>query len=228
MPHSRSAARVLVLIAVVSLTAVVSFVGLAPSQAEDAVLPVCPLALHEESLELEEAVLQVRLFRSAFAAFEEIYELVAGLWEAEAINRMAYLKAGYDRDAAKLDLERADLQLIRQEALIEQLRLACDDSSRGKSEDRARELERAYLRYRRADCDQQAKAIEVAETNLEFNRQWLASILDLRGQVSTVPDVIRAELKVKLEEQRRDDAIRRTTACRAELEPSAEPTASTE
>jgi len=44
------------------------------------------------------------------------------------------------------------------------------------------------------------------------------SILELRDQVSTLPDVIRAQLDVKLEEQKRDDAIRRTKACRAGLD----------
>jgi hypothetical protein len=62
-----------------------------------------------------------------------------------------------------------------------------------------------------------AKAIEVAKTNLTFNRRWLASIRDLRTQVSTRQDVILAELNVRHEEQRRDDAQRRTEACRAEL-----------
>lgn len=211
MAHLKSRAPVPLLIALVSL------VGFHPSQAADTILPVCPLALHEEALELQEAELQLRLYRSSFAAFDEIYNLVADLWEGEAIDRMSYLRARYDRDAAKLDLERADLQIIRQEALIEQLRLTCDHRSGGEDEELESEMERAYLAYRRADCDQQAKAIEIAETNLAFNQQWLASILELRDQVSTLPDVIRARLEVKLEEQKRDDAIRRTKACRAEV-----------
>jgi len=211
MPHAKSPVRLLVSICVVSLATF----G-APS-ANETIAPVCPLAIHEASLDLEEAILDVQIYRSTFTAFVEIYEIIAALAEDDAINKMTHLRARYDRDAAKLDLERADLQLIRQEALIEQLRLACDDESHEPDGDRQRELERAYLHYRQADCDQQAKAIEVAETNLEFNQKWLASILDLREQVSTKPDVIRAHLDVKLEEQRRDDAIRRTEACRAAL-----------
>jgi hypothetical protein len=211
MTYLNSPVRLLASICVLSLAAFS-----APS-ANEMIVPACPLAIHEASLDLEEAILDVQIYRSTFTAFVEIYEIIAALVEGDAINKMTHLKARYDRDAAKLDLERADLQLIRQEALIEQLRLACDDESREPDGDRARELERAYLRYRQSDCDQQAKAIEVAETNLEFNQKWLASILDLRDQVSTKPDVIRARLDVKLEEQRRDDAIRRTEACRAAL-----------
>jgi hypothetical protein len=211
MTYLNSPVRLLASICVLSLAAFS-----APS-ANEMIAPVCPLAIHEASLDLEEAILDVQIYRSTFTAFVEIYEIIAALVEGDAINKMTHLKARYDRDAAKLNLERADLLLIRQEALIEQLRLACDDESREPDGDRARELERAYLRYRQADCDQQAKAIEVTETNLEFNQKWLASVLDLRDQVSTKPDVIRARLNVKLEEQRRDDAIRRTEACRAAM-----------
>jgi hypothetical protein len=187
------------------------------TRAADVVEPICALAIHEESLDLEDAVLDVQLYRSTFAAYTEIYEMIAALEKDDAIDRMTYLRARYDRDAAKLDLERADLQLIRQEALIEQLRLACAEAQGDPDEGRTRQLRRVYLRYRQADCDQQAKAIEIAKTNLEFNKQWLAGMLDLRQQVSTQPDVIRARLDVTLEEQRRDDASRRTAACREAL-----------
>lgn len=213
MTYPQTPVRLLVLIAMVWIG------GLAASQAKDTdvVAPICSLAIHDASLDLEEAILDTQLFRSAFTAYEEIYEMAASLVKDDAIDEMTHLRIRYDRDAAKLDLERADLQLIRQEALVEQLRLACDSDSDGSDKQRTRELRLAYLRYRQADCDQQAKAIEVAKTNLEFNQKWLASMLDLRQQVSTRPDVIRAQLDVKMEEQRRDDAIRRTAACRAEL-----------
>ena len=72
------------------------------------------------------------------------------------------------------------------------------------------------------DCDQQAKAIEVAEVNLEFNREWLASIRELREGstgTATAQDVILAELDVKLEERRLADAKARTNACRKGMAP---------
>ena len=176
--------------------------------------PFCRLMLREESIELQDTELEVELARSAFASFEEVFRLVESLWQGDAIDRMAYLRAKYDRDAAKLDLERADLILLRQTALIGQLQRACEGPPDDKRTD---EIDRVHLEYRRADCDQIAKAIEVAKTSLTFNRQWLASVLDLREQVSTRQDVILAELNVLQEEQRRDDALRRTEACRAEL-----------
>jgi len=187
------------------------------TDARDAATSICPLVAHEEAVELQDAQLEVVLARSSFAAFEEIYGLIAGLYKADAIDRMRYRRAKYDRDAAELSLERADLILARQEALIGQLTVLCGQSDGDADEVRRREIRELYLLYRRADCDQQAKAVEVAETNLIFNRQWLESIIDLRDQVSTRQDLIMAELDVELEERRRDDAIRRTETCRNEL-----------
>jgi hypothetical protein len=187
------------------------------THAEEAAFPICPLVAHEEAVELEDAQLAVELARSSVAAFDKIYGLIAGLYKAEAIDRMRYLRAKYDRDAAKLSLERADLVLARQEALIGQLTILCEETDGRAGEDRDREIGELYRLYRRADCDQQAKAIEVAEINLTFNRQWLESIIELRDHVSTAQDVIMAELDVELEEQRRDDAMRRTESCRNEL-----------
>jgi hypothetical protein len=190
-----------------------------PVAADDPTLMVCPLALAEERTDLQDAALEVELARSALTAYEKIYEQVAELAAADAIDRMTYLRTRYDRDAARLALERAELLLARQEALIEHLSLACGEvGADAKGGDRNRELRRLYRLYLRAECDQQAKAVEVAETNLEFNRVWLESIVELRQQVSTKSDLILAELDVELEEQRREDARRRTAACRSILE----------
>ena len=80
-------------------------------------------------------------------------------------------------------------------------------------------LNEIHERYRRADCDQQAKAVEVAEVNLEFNREWLASVLDLRASaVATIQEVLAAELDVTLEEQRLADALARAAQCGAMLD----------
>lgn len=175
---------------------------------------ICSLRIHEEEQALEDARLEVGLADSSLAAFGEIFELIHSLWDAAAIDRMSYLRAKYDYDAARLSKERADLILARQGALIECYRLAC---TRGEDAD-PDAVERAFLRYRRADCDQQAMAIRVASTNREFNREFLASIRDLReGKVATRQDVIRAELDVALEEQRLADAERRTAECREAL-----------
>jgi outer membrane protein TolC len=180
---------------------------------------LCRLLIFEEQVQFEDAALDVDLARADFAAYEEIYALIRGLWEADAIPRMSYLKGKYDYDAARLDLERADLILERQEALVEQYRLSCEGKSRAA-------IDKAHQRYRKASCDEQAKAIEVATVDLEFNRWYLESVRNLRAaEVATRPDVILAELDVRREERRLADAERRTDACRravGETEPEAE------
>ena len=145
--------------------------------------------------------------------------MIEGLWEAKTIPRMDYIKAKYDRDAAQLELERADLILERQAALLEQYRLICDGAgSKKEMQERARAIRKAYLNYRRADCGSQAKAIEVAATNLEYNQEYLEKILELRREnFATHTQVILAELDVELEEKSLGDAKHRTEICRAKL-----------
>jgi len=181
--------------------------------------PLCPLVLHEERQDLEETRLALNLARSNIAAFEEIFALIDGLFENDAIDRMTWLRAKHDRDSARLALERAELALARQGALLDQYRLFCEArDANGITAERRRAIADAHARYRRADCDQQAKAIAIAENDLEFSRQWLAGILDLRdAEVTTRQDVILAERDVELEEKRLADARRRTGTCRGAL-----------
>jgi hypothetical protein len=180
------------------------------------VSPVCLLALEDEKIELEDARLVVELERANFAAYLKIFEMIDRLWEADAIERMVYVKSKYDRDAAELAFEQADLILARQSALIDAYTLACDaGDSQPDSEERTRKIDEAHRRYLKANCDAQAKAVEVAEVNLAFDKEWLASIRDLReGAVATRTMVILAELDVEREEKRLADAKRRVEACR--------------
>ena len=85
----------------------------------------CRTELYEEQVRLDDTRLALDDARSVFAAFEEIYELIAKLWENDATERMIYLRAKYDRDAAEIDLQRAELIVARQTALLEQLRSIC-------------------------------------------------------------------------------------------------------
>jgi outer membrane protein TolC len=180
---------------------------------------LCEVVIHEERSSLENYRLAVDVARSDFAAYERIFAMIEELWKADAVNRMDYIEARYDRDAARLALEQADLILARQSELVEQYRLICQQADSDDEEQaHVRTLRESYLRYRRADCSSLAKAAEVAATNLEFNREYLASILDLQQKnVATKVDVIRAELDVEREEQRLSDAKRRATECKAEL-----------
>jgi hypothetical protein len=175
--------------------------------------PLCRAAILEEQVELEEARLQTDLSRSELDSYIEIFKLIEDLWKNDAIERMLYLQAKYDRDAARLTVDKAVLLLQRQEALIEQYRLACRDAS-GESD----AIDRAHLRYRTAHCATLVKDVEIATVNLEFDRVLLASVRELRaGKVATRPHVIRAELDVELEEKRLATAKKRVGACNDEL-----------
>jgi hypothetical protein len=213
-------ARLSVIRRSISFTVLVLFGSLGIADAQELPDAVCDLLIHEERAELEDAQLSVSLARSTYAAYERVLEMIEGLWQADAIERMAYIEAKFDRDSALLTLEEADLLLERQSVLLEQLRRICDPAeSKTSKRERSRALREAYLRYRRADCDSLAKAIEVAANDLEFNREYLESILDLReGQVATKTQVILAELDVEREEKILADAKARTAACREELD----------
>ena len=190
-----------------------------PSIAQDLPAPVCDVVIHDELAELEDARVAVDLAKSDFAAYEKIFKMIEGLQEAGTIPHMDYLKAKYDRDAARLALEASDLILERQAALVEQYRLICNKTgSGGEPQEKASALRKAYARYRQADCSSLAKSIEVAATKLEFNREFLKKTIELRREkFATNTQVILAELDVDREEKSLADANRRTATCRSEL-----------
>jgi len=177
--------------------------------------------MREERIEREDLELDVDLARSAFEAYEQIFVMIDGLWKADAIERMAYLRGKYDYESARLSLEQAELVVARQKALERQVALICGKESGGaEAAQRARAIEAAGQAYLVAQCDALTHAAEAARVNLEFNRIFLQSVLDLReGQVATRQDVILAELDVAREEKRLADARRRAEACRRELGP---------
>ncbi len=192
--------------------AVVLSLGFVPGAAgaDDA---VCVALLEDERTQLADYELDVELAQARLAAFEKIYRLIDGLWQHEAIERLIWLEARHDRDSARLELERARLILDRQQSLVERLRLGCAASDG----DRTQKIREARRRYLQADCDQQAKAVEVAKVHIAFGQEWLGSIRALREGsfgTATAQDVILAELDVELEQRRLADAKANTEACR--------------
>ena len=188
-----------------------------PTIAQDLPASVCEAAIHEENIELDDYKIAVDLAESNYEAYLKIFKMIEGLYSANTIPRMDYVKAKYDRDAAKLELERSNLILERQGALVEQYRLVCNTAESDKEENKSA-VQNEYLKYRRADCGSLAKGVEVAATNLEYNREYLQSILDLRKEnFATRTQVILAELDVELEEKNLEDTKRRTASCQAEL-----------
>ena len=201
------------------LTVLLAIVCVTPASAQNVPAPVCEVAIYEELSELADARAAVDLARSDFAAYEKIFDMIKGLWDAKTIPDMDYMKAKYDRDAAKLTLEKNDLILERQGALVEQYRLICNGTMAGSgNQDRMIAIRKAYLHYGRADCNALAKGIEIAANNLEYNRQYLQKIVKLRQEkFATNTQIILAELDVEREEKSLADAKRRNETCRAEL-----------
>ena len=201
------------------LTVLLAMVCVMPASAQNIQTPVCEIAIYEEISELGDARAAVDLARSGFAAYEKIFDMIKGLWDAKTIPDMDYLKAKYDRDAARLTLEKNDLILERQGALVEQYRLICKGTMAGSGEqDRKMAIRKAFLQYGRADCNALAKGIEIAANNLEYNRQYLQKIVKLRqDKFATHTQIILAELDVEREEKSLADAKRRNETCRAGL-----------
>ena len=190
--------------------------GSTPMMADKPLPALCDLVLEEEQIEMEEFRLDLDLARSGLAAYEEIYQLIEELWENDATERMIYLEARYDRDAARVSLERAVLIVVRQLALIEYYRAACRPPEGSEVGAPAGALREIRSRYVEAHCKSLEKAVEASGIRLTFKRQLAESIHELRdGRVATRPDVILADLAVEQEEKRLEDAKTRTEICRS-------------
>jgi hypothetical protein len=184
-------------------------------RAGDAVDPICRVLLLEERSEREDLELAVELADSELTAAQEIFELLDALRKNDAVERLLFLTGKHDRDAARLERERSALLLERQDALIEQVRLLCKDVSAG-GEGSA--YDRAYVRYLKADCGRLSKEAAIADVDLAYRREVLASVRDLRqNNVATRQDVILAERNVATARQRLDSGRVRTERCHEHL-----------
>ena len=178
--------------------------GVLPAFADDAVYRICSLVRHQEQVDREELELEVELAEAHGTAAESIFGLVDRLWESDAVERIVYLAARHERDVAVLDVKRSQLLLQRQEAEIEQLAGICSPlDSDETAEDRRVELEQAHRRYLQADCHRIGNDLAIAEVDLAYFSEFLASVNDLREHdVATAQDVIRAERDVEMARKR--------------------------
>ena len=181
--------------------------------------PLCDMVIQEEQIELEEFQLALRLARLDLAAYEQIFGLIEELWNNEATERMLYLEVKYDRDAARVGLDRADLIVVRQKALIERYKGACRRTGPEKSAGGgAHPAGTSGRRYQVAHCKSLGKAVEGAEIKLEFERELLASVMELRSaNVATRQEVILAGLGVDKEQARLENHRHRLDACRSAM-----------
>jgi hypothetical protein len=206
---------------------VLGSVALSPtvSLCDDPSHPFCRLLLLEERNEREDLELAVDLAASDLAAAEQIYQLFEGLWKADAVERLLYLRGKHSRDVSKLDHERLLLLLERQDALIDQLRLACSETSSEKlSQDERSAYDRAHARYLKADCGRLTKETAIARVDLTYLQEVLHSVRDLReNDVATRQEVIVAERNVEQARKRLAQGGLRTARCPNELEAASAP-----
>lgn len=191
----------------------------APSSAETILRADCRVVLEEERQERDAAVLQLDLARSELVAAEEVFGLLDRLWKNDATERLRYLSGKHQRDRASISVERLEQLLTQQEALIEQYRLICDAAESGaQSGDERRAIDRAWQRYRRAECEGYGREIALAEVDLAYHLEVLASFRDLREHdVATRQDIVYSERDVEMSRKELAQAKRLVEGCRQEL-----------
>jgi len=179
---------------------------------------VCDLVLAEERFERDDFELDVQLTLSEREAAGKIFDLVDALWKRQAIEEIVFLRARHDRDATRIDYDRARHVLERKEASLVQLAAVCEAAGGGAKADAARrKADKAFDRYRLASCEVLADDERRAATDLSFSEALLESVRDLRANnVAAEQDVIIAQRDVEKATERLEQARRRVGICREE------------
>ncbi len=188
--------------------------GQLPVLAHDGLAELCPFFLHDRQTELDDLELAIQLDETRLELAEEIFALLDGLWKNDAVERLIYLEGKHHRDVAKVNLERDRRRLERQQAVVEQYRLACSAFTEEGAPDKHRALEQAYQRYLEADCEVRALDVAVIEVNLGHHQENLKSTLDLReNEVASRQQVILAKRDVELMLKQLEQARQRAARC---------------
>lgn len=178
---------------------------------------VCDLVLADQRLARDDLDRDVQLALSDREASAKIFDLVEALWKNEAIEKIIYLRAKHDRDATRIDHDRARHALDRQEAALEQLTAVCEAPGSGgtKADAARRKAKKAFDHYRLASCDVLADDEQRATVDLSFSEAYLESVRDLRANnVAAEQDVILAQRDVEKDSKRLEQAHGRVQACR--------------
>ena len=213
--------RLLFIIATVGLV----FAAQGPSSAETTLRGDCRVLLEEERQDRDAVALQLDLARSELVAAEEVFGLLDKLWKSDAVERLRFLTGKHQRDRAAIIVERLEQLLTQQESLIEQYRLICDARGSGEpSGEGQRSIDRAWRRYRRAECEVRARDLALAEVDLAYHLEVLASFRDLREHdVATRQDIVYSERDVEMSRKELAQAKMLVESCRQELGEEAPP-----
>lgn len=187
-----------------------------PVAAQDGFAGLCPLFLQQRQIELEDFELAAALDEVRLEVAEEIFVLIDGLWQNDLVERLPYLGVKHRRDVAEIDLERARRRLGRQQAVVEQYRLACSaPSAQEQTSDDRRTLEAAHRRYLDADCDLRTLDVALFEVDLEYYQEILESAVDLRqNDIASRQQVLFAEQDVESTLKQLEQARQRLARCR--------------
>ncbi len=189
--------------------------GPLPVVAQEGFAGLCPLFLQQEQTELEDLELAIQQDETRLEVAEEIFVLLDGLWQNDLVERLPYLGVKHRRDAEEISLERARRRLDRQQAVVEQYRLACSTplGQEQVSDDR-RALEEAYQRYLDADCELRVLDVAVFEVDLEYHQEILQSAVELRqSDIASRQQVLFAEQDLQLTLTQLEQARQRTARC---------------
>lgn len=187
-----------------------------PTVAQDGFSGLCPLFLQQQQTKLEDLELAIQMDETLMEVAEEIFVLVDGLWQNDLFERLPYLGVKHRRDVADISLQQARRRLGRQQAAVEQYRLACSapPAQEQTSGDR-RALEEAYERYLDSDCEVRALDVAAFEVDFEYHQELLNSALDLRrSDIASRQQVLFAERDVQLTLQQLEQARQRVARCR--------------
>lgn len=186
-----------------------------PLVAQDGIAALCPLYLEQTQTELEDLELAVQLDETRLEVAEEIFALLDELWRNDLVERLPYLAVKNNRDVAAVSLERARRQLDRQQAVLEQYRLACSaPSAQDQPSHDGRTPEEAHQRYLDADCHVRMLDVAVFEVDLEYHQEILRSALDLRqDDIASRQQVLFAERDVQVTLKRLEKARQRVVRC---------------
>jgi hypothetical protein len=187
-----------------------------PAAAQGDLTGLCALFLQQQQTELEDFELAVEADETRLQVAEELFGLLDDLWRNDIAERLFYLGVKHRRDAADVNLQRSRRLLERQQAAVEQYRLACSvpTAQEGTSGDRP-SIDEANRRYLEADCELRALDVTAFEVDLEYYQEVLEGARDLRQHdVASRQQVLFAEQDLQLTTQQLEQAMQRWARCR--------------
>lgn len=186
-----------------------------PAAAQEGLDGLCSLFLQQQTIEVEELEASAQMDETRLAVAEEVFFLLDGMWQNDLVERLPYVGGKYRRDVAAISLERTRAQLARQQAAVQQYRLACSAPAEGEPDPDAPETaEEAYAQYLVAECAVRTLEVAAFEIELEYQEELLRSSVNLRqNDIASRQQVLFDERDVDLTRVQLEQARQRTGRC---------------